>query len=198
MRVIAGEFRGRPLDAPQGRGTRPITDMAKGTIFNILGSRFGTLASLPDFHVLDLFAGAGSFGIESLSRGVRSCIFAERDRTALAVLRGNLERLKLAPPTAIINTANIWQSLPPAPDIGGFGLAFIDPPYLDVEDAKRIISLLKSVSAILSPDATAVFRHDIHTPFVPTPEHGFTPADERTIGSMRIWFLTPIAQLPTW
>lgn len=188
MRVIAGEFRGRALDAPQGRGTRPITDMAKGTIFNILGSRFGTLASLPDLDVLDLFAGSGSFGIEALSRGVRSCTFAERSRSALQALRGNLARLRLAPPTAIVSVCNIWEVLPGPPRCGGYGLAFVDPPYQDVEDTLRVADLLESVSSSLADDGIAVFRHDARTPFVCNSEHSLKPIDERVIGSMRVWF----------
>ena len=73
MRVVAGQFRGRSLDAPEGLTTRPMTDRAKETLFNILGSRCAMPGELPDFDVLDLFAGTGGLGFVALSRGARSC-----------------------------------------------------------------------------------------------------------------------------
>lgn len=99
-------------------GTRPITDRVKESIFNILGSRLGTLGRLPDLRVLDLFAGAGSFGLEALSRGARSCLFVERGRTALPTLRENIRALGLRPDEATISTADAWTITynAPAPD----------------------------------------------------------------------------------
>ena len=76
MRVIAGSARGRRLQAPQGRNTRPTTDRVKESIFNII--QF----DIPGRRVLDLFAGSGQMGIECLSRGAESCIFVESDRRA--------------------------------------------------------------------------------------------------------------------
>ena len=90
MRVIAGTARGRPLVAPRGAHTRPITDRVKETLFGILGDR------VLDARFLDLFAGSGSVGIEALSRGAASCDFVEHDRRAVAAIRENLERAGVA------------------------------------------------------------------------------------------------------
>lgn len=84
MRVISGTAKGRTLKSP-GSATRPITDRAKESLFNILGP------SVIDANVLDLFAGAGSVGIEALSRGARHATFVELDREALVTIRKNLE-----------------------------------------------------------------------------------------------------------
>lgn len=88
MRVISGTAKGRNLKSP-GAATRPITDRAKESLFNILGTR------VIDANVLDLFAGAGSVGIEALSRGARHATFVELDRDALRAIRENLELTRL-------------------------------------------------------------------------------------------------------
>jgi 16S rRNA (guanine966-N2)-methyltransferase len=89
MRVISGTARGRPLK-PAGAATRPITDRVKTSLFNILS------ADVIDANVLDLFAGAGSVGIEALSRGACSATFVELDRDALDAIRTNLDATRLA------------------------------------------------------------------------------------------------------
>ena len=88
MRIISGTAKGRTLKSP-GAATRPITDRAKESLFNILGTH------VVDANVLDLFAGAGSVGIEALSRGARHATFVELDREALHAIRENLELTRL-------------------------------------------------------------------------------------------------------
>jgi 16S rRNA (guanine966-N2)-methyltransferase len=190
MRVIAGRFRGRPLSAPVGDATRPITDRVKESIFNIIGARLGTLSELPDVDVLDLFAGSGSFGIEALSRGARSCLFVERNRAALLALRANVEKLDLPREAARIAAENAWKIRPAAPNADGFGLIFVDPPYRDVDDPLRVSDLLETVGAALAADGLLLFRHSIETGFDAGGLPGLAIGDERTMGSMRVWFLT--------
>ena len=112
MRVIAGRFRGRTLDAPPGQSTRPITDRAKETLFNVLGHRFALPGCLPGFVVLDVFAGTGSLGLEALSRGAAACTFVEQDRRALRYLRQNIARLG-ADGACTVLTDNAWTMRPP-------------------------------------------------------------------------------------
>ena len=88
MRVITGSAKGRTLKSP-GEATRPITDRVKTSLFNILAG------DIRDANVLDLFAGAGSVGIEALSRGAKSATFVELDREALNAIRKNLEVTRL-------------------------------------------------------------------------------------------------------
>lgn len=91
MRVVAGELRGRRIEAPPGNSTRPTTDKVREATFNALGS----LDLLVDARIADLYAGSGALGIEALSRGAHHCTFVERDRAALGVLRANLASLGL-------------------------------------------------------------------------------------------------------
>lgn len=184
-------------------GTRPITDRVKESIFNILGSRLGTLGALPDVRVLDLFAGAGSFGLEALSRGARFCLFVERGRQALPTLRDNVKRLGLSRAEAAISTGSAWSlgaggstragaatgAEPPEADASRFGLIFVDPPYRDVEDTLRMLKRLDQLAEALANDGLIVFRHDLMTSFPADMLERLEAVDRRDFGSMRVYWL---------
>ena len=92
MRIIAGEFRGRKLDAPRGDGTRPTTDRVRESLMSALVSlRDG----LDGAVVLDAFAGSGALSLEALSRGADTAVLCERDRDAAAVIERNISALRL-------------------------------------------------------------------------------------------------------
>lgn len=188
MRVIAGKLRGSIVTAPPGRHTRPITDRVKESLFNIVGHRFGVPGVLPDIAVLDLFAGSGALGIESLSRGARSCLFVEQNQRTLSVLRTNLERLQLTD-VARVAAENAWtMRIPPAaPE--GYGLIFVDPPYRDVGNTLRVTDLLERTATRLSADGLVVFRLPASAELSSAPLRQLRCADERTFGTMRVWLL---------
>src|SRR5579863_7653017 len=126
MRIIAGEFRGRILLPPEGDVTRPITDRVKQSLFDIL---------TPDIEgaiVLDLFAGTGSMGLESLSRGAKHAGFFEADRSALSRLRQNLATLKIDPAQATVHAGDLFryfESLATRGDVPAkANIVFLDPP----------------------------------------------------------------------
>ncbi len=121
MRVISGEFGGRKLIAPDGLSTRPTTDKVRQAVFNSLGS----MGVLEGATVVDLYAGSGALGIEALSRGAESCVFVERDRSALLALRENLAALGLDSRARVAAT----DVLAYAPGISGVDIALVDPPY---------------------------------------------------------------------
>ncbi len=121
MRIIAGEWRARALEAPAGRATRPTTDRAREAWMSVLHM------SLPDARVLDLFAGSGALGLEALSRGAAEATFVENDPRAIAALRKNLATLGAADRSTIVRTDAIRfvKKL----DAGAFDIVFADPPY---------------------------------------------------------------------
>ncbi len=121
MRVISGEFGGRKLIAPNGLSTRPTTDKVRQAVFNSLAS----MGVLEGATIADLYAGSGALGIEALSRGAESCIFVERDRSALAALRENLQTLGLESRSQVAAT----DVLAYAPGITAVDIALVDPPY---------------------------------------------------------------------
>src|SRR6186997_443012 len=90
MRIIAGAWRGRVIEAPPGAATRPTAGRVRETLFSMLASRLG---SLEDLRVADLFAGSGALGLEALSRGAASATFVERDAKAAAAIRRNGDKL---------------------------------------------------------------------------------------------------------
>lgn len=147
MRVIAGTARGHPLVAPRERGTRPITDRVKETLFAILGDR------IPDARALDLYAGSGAIGIEALSRGAAHATFVEVARPAVAAIRTNLERTRLTE-VASVHSIDVARYLE-GPSGGPFDLVFLDPPY----DERAIVAPLRAVLPHLAAGATVVVKH---------------------------------------
>lgn len=122
MRIISGQWRGRPLDAPKGDTTRPTSDRAREGLFSMLASRLG---SFEDLAVADLFAGTGALGLEALSRGAAHCTFVEKDRAALDILRRNVDRLG-AGERADIRAQAVEHAPPP---LRPHDLVMMDPPY---------------------------------------------------------------------
>src|SRR3954470_21936905 len=109
MRIIAGQWRGRVIDAPSGGATRPTSDRGRETLFSMLASRLG---SFEDLRVADLFAGSGALGLEALSRGAAHVTFVESDAKAAAVIRRNAEKLGASDRVRVLGSSAL--SLPSA------------------------------------------------------------------------------------
>ncbi|MDL2339837.1 MAG: 16S rRNA (guanine(966)-N(2))-methyltransferase RsmD [Pseudomonadota bacterium] len=121
MRIIAGAWRGRLIEAPPGIATRPTADRVRETLFSMLVSRIG---GFEDLRVADLFAGTGALGFEALSRGAASVTFVERDSKAVAAIRANAARLGANAQVTVLASSAL--SLPRG---GPFDLVLADPPY---------------------------------------------------------------------
>ena len=122
MRIIAGEWRRRLLQAPPGDATRPTADRTRETLFAMLTSRLGSLEGLA---VADLFAGSGALGLEALSRGAASCVFVEQDPAAIRALRANIAALR-AQSQCDVRTASVMQLNPASAPLD---VILLDPPY---------------------------------------------------------------------
>lgn len=120
MRIIAGQWRGRPLVAPKGDATRPTADRTRETLFSMLLSRIGSFEGL---DVGDFFAGSGALGLEALSRGAASCIFVEQDRSAVDAIRANGDKLGIRPDIRQTSVLSL------GPASRALDLIFMDPPY---------------------------------------------------------------------
>ena len=120
MRVIAGQWRGRPLVAPKGDATRPTADRTREALFSMLTSRLGSFEGLA---VADLFAGSGALGIEALSRGAASCLFVEQDGAALDALKANLAKLGSRQDVRAGSVMALGPARAP------LDLIMMDPPY---------------------------------------------------------------------
>lgn len=148
MRIIAGQWRGRPLAAPAGDATRPTSDRAREGLFSMLASRLGGFAGL---KVADLFAGTGALGLEALSRGAAHCTFVETDRAARDAIRANIERLGADATTDIRAQSAAHVALHPC------DLILMDPPY----GAGLAQAALANAAAALAPGGwLSVELHD--------------------------------------
>jgi 16S rRNA (guanine966-N2)-methyltransferase len=154
VRVVAGKFKGRRLQAPRGTRTRPTADRVREALFSMLGDVSGA-------RVLDLYAGSGALGIEALSRGAESAVFVERDQHALASLRRNLEAVGAE---ADVRRQDVSRFL--ARPEGTFDLVFCDPPY---DGASRLAGVLSdALPAMASEEARIVTESDKRNPLVLT------------------------------
>jgi 16S rRNA (guanine966-N2)-methyltransferase len=123
VRIIAGEWRGRIIEAPPGQATRPTADRVRETLFSMLASRLG---SFEDLRVADLFAGSGTLGLEALSRGAASATFVEKDSKAAAIIKRNADRLGAAQRTRVLGSSALAL-----PRFEPFDLILADPPYAE-------------------------------------------------------------------
>ena len=150
MRIIAGEFKGRVIDSPSERTTRPTTDRVRESIFSSVYSR---LPDLTDVIVLDAFAGSGALGIEALSRGAASCLFVDSSHRACTLVRENLRRAGFAQRGQVV-AAHVGRWRPAAGR--SFSLVLADPPY---DDAAAWSAIEYSVADALTEDAVLVVEH---------------------------------------
>ena len=156
MRVIAGEFAGRKLVAPEGMTTRPTTDKVRQALFNSLTS----MGVLEGAVVADLYAGSGALGIEALSRGAERCVFVERDRAALTALRHNIAALGIEV-RCTVTSSDVMAWVPAMRNVD---IAFIDPPYafdgwpalLAVVDVELVIA--EADDPVVAPDGWEQLR----------------------------------------
>jgi 16S rRNA (guanine966-N2)-methyltransferase len=198
MRIIAGRWRGRRIEAPSGERTRPILDRAKTVLFDVLGHRLAEPGRLPPIAVLDLYAGSGSLGLEALSRGARYCRFVEQHRAAARLLRANLDALGIIREAEVTqgDAAHVEIPAPMGIEPGtrtAFELVFVDPPYRLLEGrrpAPEVADLLARLAgdSLIHPSAWVVVRHSLQ------PDGGpdlapLVEVERRDVGRMTFRFL---------
>lgn len=171
MRIIAGEFKGRRLRAPDTDATRPVTDRVKESVFSSLAHL------VPGARVADLYAGAGSFGLEALSRGAESVVFVENGRKAIDALVANLATLDLDIKPMRARVEDYLRH----PD-RQFDLVFCDPPW--PLDSTALGNVLSDLRPWLSAGAIVVVTRRISDE-IPRPG-GYRIDDDRSMGDTRI------------
>jgi 16S rRNA (guanine966-N2)-methyltransferase len=188
VRIVAGDFRGRPLLTPDGAGIRPTSDRVRQTVFDILAHSYGH--PVPAARVLDLFAGTGAFGIEAISRGAASVLFVDDGAEARGLIRGNVEAFGLTGRTRIFrrDATRLGEvgTLPP------FTLVFADPPYGRGLGEEALASAL--AGGWLEPTATIVLEESAEAKIAAIP--GLDLLESRTIGDTAIHFLAVAARRP--
>ena len=148
MRIIAGDFKGRRLKTPRWDGLRPTSDKLRETMFNVIAAR------VAGARVLDVFAGTGAVGLESLSRGAARAVFIEADRRAVALIQANAALCGVSERCAIIRGA-AEQVLQNAIDGDPFDLVMLDPPY----DHAPLAAVIDTAVGHLAPGGLLILEH---------------------------------------
>lgn len=173
LRIIAGEFGGRRLDAHVTSRTHPMGERPRGAMFNSLAG------SIDGARVLDAYAGTGAIGFEALSRGASHAVFVERDRIAQKILASNIAALGVEARTDLVRTSvsNWLDTYSGEP----FDLIFVDPPYHDPQ-----FSTVSRIFDLLKPKGLMVLSH-IGRSEVPT-KTGVVVVDNRSYGNAHLTF----------
>jgi 16S rRNA (guanine966-N2)-methyltransferase len=139
LRIISGEAHGRKMAAPRGWNTRPATARVRASIFSRSASRIDIAGA----HVLDLFAGSGSLGIEALSRGAANVVFVDSSRTAASTIASNLRQLSLESRADVV-VLDFHRALDELARTGKcFDLVFVDPPFAEDSSAAVLAKLAR-------------------------------------------------------
>ena len=185
MRIISGSFKGKKILEPKDFKTRPLKDLTKESIFNIIGHSSKFKVQLFGSNILDLFSGVGSFGIECISRGANKVIFAENYQGVLAILKKNLINLKCTSNYKIIetdiykeNTLLILNEL--------FDIIFLDPPYRD-RNLERIFEKIQKGKILKRNGIIILHRHKKEKDFIPA---NFKIVEEKQYGISKISFIS--------
>tara|TARA_B100002051_G_C16724387_1_gene634443 strand:+ start:1333 stop:1899 length:567 start_codon:yes stop_codon:yes gene_type:complete len=141
MRIISGSNKGKKLILPNDKTTRPLKDMAKESVFNILTHAKYVNFHLKDSNVLDLFSGVGSFGLECISRGSKFVFFLENYPPVLEILKKNISNLKYESKSKVIDVNAFKINNDTFEKDQKFQIIFCDPPYKE----KKIELLIKNI-----------------------------------------------------
>ena len=176
MRIIAGSARGRTIDAPQGRDTRPTLDRVRENVFNILQMK------VRGAKVLDLFSGSGAMAFEAISRGAAEAVLVDIDRAANAVQRQNAAKLRMEGQCRILQCD--WQMAIRQLTATGerFQVIFLDPPYA----MHDMVPVMEALRPLLAEDAVILLEHEAKV-FPATPD-GFELYDSRKYGIAGVSF----------
>ena len=145
IRVIAGIYGGRVIDAPDRSSTHAMSERARNALFNSISNE------LNGAKVLDAFAGSGSLGIEAISRGAVSATFIEKDRIAAKIIQKNIDMLLIENAKVIKTSVSNWLN---TSEGERFDIIFVDPPYHDTQ-----FSTVKRLFGLLKPGALMVLSH---------------------------------------
>jgi len=183
MRIISGNSKGRKIFEPKDLSTRPLKDLTKESIFNILIHSNKFTVKLENSNVLDLFSGVGSFGLECLSRGSAYLTFVENYNNVLPLLKKNIFKLNYQGNSTILET-NIIDNLNYQIFEKKFDIIFIDPPYREKNLSLVLINIIES-DILSNHGIIIIHRHKNEKDKFP---EKFNIIEEKTYGISRIIF----------
>ena len=183
MRIISGELKGKKLSVPLDKSTRPLRDMVRESIFNILDHSNKLSTEIYNSKVLDLFSGTGSFGIECLSRGAAEVIFLENYHNSLKILKQNIFNLKLENRSIVfdysaynLKRVNLEDRI--------FNIIFLDPPFKD----RKIKSLIDQIKKLKVADENSLLVIHRNKKSEDNISQYLNVIDEKNYGLSKIFF----------
>ncbi len=182
MRVISGDLKGKKISLPNDKETRPLRDLVKESIFNLIKHSNKFSLTLEDSNILDLFSGTGSFGIECISRNARKVTFVENYNLALNILKKNIKSLNIGNKSVIVeeNCFDFFESKKIIKE--KFNLIFIDPPYKE-NKINLIINQIKKRKILNENGILIIHRHKKDNIEI---SHKLKILDERNYGLSKI------------
>ena len=185
MRIISGSFRGKKIYQPMNDKTRPLKDLVKESIFNIINHSKKFKIDLENANILDMFSGVGSFGIECLSRGVQKVVFVENYQGVIPILKKNLLNLKSVNNYKIIEK-DIYDNNKIITLNIQFDIIFLDPPFKD-KNLSIIFRKIKNENLLKENGIIILHRHkDEKDIFL----EDFNIIEEKKYGISRIFFFS--------
>lgn len=184
MRIVSGRLRGRNIDAPSGRGTRPTSDQTRESIFNIL-KHAEWAPVLNGSNVADIFAGSGALGLEAVSRGADFCLFVETEPKARAAIRNNIEKMNLFGCTRLHRHDATRLKIAPGNLRGPFSFIFMDPPY-NKGLWRPVLSRLREQD-LITDDGVIILEVSSEEEEIEL--RGYEILDERIWGAAKVLFL---------
>jgi 16S rRNA (guanine966-N2)-methyltransferase len=183
MRVIGGNLKGKKLLIPLDKSTRPLKDMVRESIFNILDHSSKVSKNINNSKVLDLFSGTGSFGIECLSRGAQKVIFFENYSNSIKILKNNIFNLKLESKTKVCES-NAYNLKEANLDDEIFDVIFLDPPFKD----KEINNLINQIKVMKIADINTLIIIHRNKKSIDNISKFLNVLDEKNYGLSKILF----------
>ena len=183
MRIIAGTFKGKKIHEPKDKHTRPLKDLTKESIFNIIihSNKFSIDLEVSD--VLDLFSGTGSFGLECLSRKAKHVTFIENYKEIIPILKKNLSNLKSLNNYSILEK-DILINFKILEQLKQFDIIFLDPPYKELK-IKDLLNYISKYNSLKSNGIIIIHRHKNQKDIFPKT---FQIIEEKKYGISKIIF----------
>jgi len=185
MRIISGKSKGKKIFDPKDVNTRPLKDLTKESIFNIIIHSNKLNLVIQNSNILDLFSGVGSFGLECLSRGSKNVTFVENYNNVLPILKKNILNLGYQDSTSVVEK-NILNQLNFKSFDNKFDIIFMDPPYKE-KNLKKIIIDIIDAKIIKDGGIVIIHRHKKEEDEFPKE---FKIIEEKTYGISRLLFGT--------
>ena len=183
MRIISGTFKGKKLLQPKDKFTRPLKDLTKESLFNIIQHSNKFNSKIKGANILDLFSGVGSFGLECLSREANTVTFVENYKTVIPILRKNISNLNVLEKSKIIEK-DILNKLNFNNLNSNFDIIFLDPPYKE----KLLSTILEKIfnSKILNKDGLIIMHR--HKNEIDNSNEFFNIIEEKVYGVSKLIF----------